>query len=242
MRLQKYMAACGVASRRKSEKLIAEGRVTVDGEVVLDPAIQVDETHTVCFDGKEIMPEKHVYVLLNKPSGIVSTSADRHASAKILDLIQTDKRLYSVGRLDKNTEGLLILTNDGDLTYRLTHPKFHIVKTYQAKVKGHVNHAALTALRNGVDIPLDDAGRTYMTKPADVVIISENRGSTTLEITIAEGKKRQVRKMCDAVGHPVVALRRTAIGSLTDPHLKTGAWRPLTDEEVKTLMTEAVHD
>lgn len=245
MRLQKYLASCGVASRRKAEKLIAAGRVRVGGLTVFDPATQVTKEDEVTFDGKQVTPEKHVYILLNKPKGVVSTSSDEHASKKVLDLVKTDKRLYAVGRLDKDTEGLLILTNDGDLTYRLTHPKFHIAKTYLARVKGHISRAALEQLMKGVAINLGDMNEDanwYTTKPAKAAVMKEKRGSTLLRITISEGKKRQVRKMCAAVGHPIVSLRRVAIGSLTDDTLKAGQWRPLTAEEVARLRNEVCSD
>jgi 23S rRNA pseudouridine2605 synthase len=237
MRLQKYLAHCGVASRRKSESIIAEGRVQVNGQVVLFPGTQVNEGDQVLVDHKEIAPEADVYILLNKPKGVVSTSSDKHASQTLMDLIHTDKRLYSVGRLDKETTGLLILTNDGDLTFKLTHPSRHVTKTYRCTVQGKVPKAALQRLRSGPVILLDD-GTAYKTHRAKAEVIKENRGSTVLEIRISEGKKRQVRKMCAAVGHPVIHLERTAIGSLTDPNLAPGKWRYLTKEEIMQLKAE----
>ncbi|MCH4072640.1 pseudouridine synthase [Pseudoramibacter sp.] len=237
MRLQKYLAHCGVASRRKSESIIAEGRVQVNGQVVLFPGTQVNEGDQVLVDHKKIAPEEDVYILLNKPKGVVSTSSDKHASQTLMDLIHTDKRLYSVGRLDKETTGLLILTNDGDLTFKLTHPSRHVTKTYRCTVQGKVSKAALQQLRSGPVISLDD-GTAYKTQRARAEVIKENRGSTVLEIRISEGKKRQVRKMCAAVGHPVIHLERTAIGSLTDPNLAPGKWRYLTKEEIIQLKAE----
>lgn len=237
MRLQKYMAHCGVASRRKAEQMIAEGRVQINGEVVTFPGTQVREIDEVLVDGKRIAPEQHVYILLNKPKGVVSTSSDRHADQTLLDLIHSHARLYSVGRLDKETSGLLILTNDGDLTFKLTHPSKHVTKTYRSTVRGKVEASALKCLRNGVSIPMDDGSR-YQTQSAEVEVAKENRGSTVLTIRISEGKKRQVRKMCAAVGHPVIHLERTAIGSLTDPSLKPGQWRYLTSDEIEQLKAE----
>lgn len=233
MRLQKYMALCGVASRRKSEKIIAEGRVSVNGKVVDFAGCQVDEHDVVTVDGRKITPEKHEYILLNKPAGIVSTSEDAHAPKKILDLVQSKNRLYSVGRLDKETEGLLILTNDGDLTFRLTHPSHEFVKTYECTVKGHLSGEDLARLRGGVVIETEKG--SYKTRPAGVEILNSKRGSTRLLVQIAEGKKRQIRKMLQAVGHPVTALRRTAIGRLRGDNLKPGEWRHLTDEEIAYL-------
>ncbi|MGN0193848.1 MAG: pseudouridine synthase [Pseudoramibacter sp.] len=237
MRLQKYLAHCGVASRRKSETIIAEGRVQVNGQVVLFPGTQVNEGDQVLVDHQKIAPEADVYILLNKPKGVVSTSSDKHASQTLLDLVHTDQRLYSVGRLDKETTGLLILTNDGDLTFKLTHPSHHVTKTYRCTVRGKVPRAALEQLRSGPVITLDD-GKSYKTHGAEVNRIKERRGSTVLEIVISEGKKRQVRKMCAAVGHPVIELERIAIGSLRDPGLPPGKWRYLTKEEVIQLKAE----
>ncbi|WP_329885876.1 pseudouridine synthase [Pseudoramibacter faecis] len=239
MRLQKYMAQCGVASRRRSEAIIAAGRVRVNGVVIDTLGQQVRPGDTVLVDGKPIAPETKVYLLLNKPRGVVTTSEDAHAERKILDLVAADARLYAIGRLDKDTEGLLILTNDGDLTFRLTHPSYHLGKVYEAVVKGRVTAPALAALREGVAIPLDDAGtKTYRTQPAEVTVLQHKRGSTRLSIALHEGKKRQIRKMCAAVGHPVVALRRTAIGDIADDTLKPGEWRHLRPDEVAKLRRE----
>ncbi|WP_455129853.1 pseudouridine synthase [Pseudoramibacter alactolyticus] len=236
MRLQKYMAQCGVASRRGSEAMIADGRVMVNGSVVDTPGVQVTPGDVVLVDGKPIVPERKVYFLLNKPRGVVTTSEDVHAERRILDLVAAEMRLYAVGRLDKDTEGLLILTNDGDFTFRLTHPSYHLDKVYEAVVKGQLTAAALAALREGVVIPLDDAGtKTYRTQPAEVTVLQRKRGSTRLAITLREGKKRQIRKMCAAVGYPVVALRRTAIGDIADDTLKPGEWRRLSPDEVAKL-------
>lgn len=236
MRLQKYMAQCGVASRRGSEAMIADGRVMVNGSVVDTPGIQVTPGDVVLVDGKPIVPERKVYFLLNKPRGVVTTSEDVHAERRILDLVAAEMRLYAVGRLDKDTEGLLILTNDGDFTFRLTHPSYHLDKVYEAVVKGQLTASALAALREGVVIPLDDAGtKTYRTQPAEVTVLQRKRGSTRLAITLREGKKRQIRKMCAAVGYPVVALRRTAIGDIADDTLKPGEWRRLSPDEVAKL-------
>lgn len=237
MRLQKYIAHCGVASRRRAEQIIAEGRVQINGEAVTFPGTQVRDEDEVLVDGKRITPEQHVYILLNKPKGVVSTSSDRHADQTLLDLIHSHARLYSVGRLDKETSGLLILTNDGDLTFKLTHPSKHVTKTYRCTVKGKVRVSALNQLRNGVSIPMEDGSR-YQTQSAEVEVIKENRGSTVLMIRISEGKKRQVRKMCAEVGHPVIHLERTAIGSLTDSSLKPGQWRYLTFDEIEQLKAE----
>ncbi len=206
MRLQKYMAMCGVASRRKSEELIAQGQVTVNGETVLVPGHPINpDCDRVAVNGKSIACEAKAYILLNKPMGVVSTSMDEHAEKTAVALVGGDKRLYTVGRLDKDTEGLLILTNDGALTQRLTHPSHAFTKTYECLVKGHPDEAAIKALESGVTIQNGD--ENYLTRPAGVEVLKKKRGATLLEIVISEGKNRQIRKMCEAIGHPVIHLK-----------------------------------
>ena len=223
MRLQKYMAQCGVASRRKSEELIAAGRVCVNGEAVLTPGLQVDpEADRITVDGKTIAEDKKIYVLLNKPKGVVSTSADRHADQTVMD---------------KDTEGLLILTNDGDLTFRLTHPSHEFNKIYEGLVKGLPSTGELKLFAEGVQIE-DDDHTLHTTAPASVQVIKTYRSTALLEMTIHEGRKRQIRKMCAAIGHPVIHLKRTAIGSITLKGLKAGEWRYLTEEEIRYLRGE----
>lgn len=234
MRLQKYMAMCGVASRRKSEALIAEGAVSVNGAAVLEPGISIDpEKDEVRVRGKAIALPAGRYILLNKPKGVVSTAKDAHADKTVVDLVGGDERLYPVGRLDKDTEGLLILTNDGDLTFRLTHPSHQFAKTYRCMVAGHVDEKTLQALAAGVVIDCD--GTPYRTRPAEVEVLRTKRGATVLQIVIGEGKKRQIRKMCDAVGHPVIQLRRIALGDIRDDALKVGQWRELHPDEIDYL-------
>ncbi|MEA5072649.1 MAG: pseudouridine synthase [Eubacterium aggregans] len=234
MRLQKYMAMCGVASRRKSEELIATGHVRVNGVGIMTPGHQIEPgVDQVEVDGKPISGEAHEYILLNKPMGVISTSSDVHAVETAVDLVKSDKRLYTVGRLDKDTEGLLVLTNDGDLTFRLTHPRHHFKKTYTCLVKGRMEDEAVDLLREGVLI--DNDGEAYQTQPAEVTVLRRKRGATLISITISEGKNRQVRKMCEAVEHPVIQLKRVALGDLKDPALKAGKWRYLTAAEVDYL-------
>lgn len=238
MRLQKYMAQCGVASRRKSEELIAEGRVCVNGEPVLTPGLQVDpEIDSVTVDGKSIAEDKKIYVLLNKPKGVVSTSADRHADQTVMDLLPIKERLFTVGRLDKDTEGLLILTNDGDLTFHLTHPSHEFNKTYEGLIKGIPDEKELKHFAEGVEIE-DDDHTLHTTAPASVQVLKTYRSTALLEMIIHEGRKRQIRKMCAAIHHPVIHLKRTAIGSITLKGLKTGEWRYLTEEEIHYLKGE----
>jgi 23S rRNA pseudouridine2605 synthase len=225
-RLQKVLARVGIGSRRTSEELIAAGRVTVNGEVaVLGRRVQTD-TDRVEVDGVPIgVRAGLVWYLLNKPRGVVTTASDPHAKRTVIDLVPTEPRVFPVGRLDADTEGLLLLTNDGDLTHRLTHPSYGVEKEYVAEVDGAPTPASVRRLREGVDL---EDGRT---SPAKVALTPPS----VLTITIHEGRNRQVRRMCDAVGHPVRRLVRTRIGPITDRSLKPGAWRPLTSDEVHAL-------
>jgi 23S rRNA pseudouridine2605 synthase len=228
MRLAKYLAHSGVASRRAAEAMIAAGRVTVAGEVVLDPALDVDEHSLLATDGHRLEgQERHVVYALNKPLGVISSAKDPHGRATVVSLIAGEsRRLYPVGRLDADTSGLILLTNDGALAHRLTHPSFEVRKTYRARVRGGpVGDEALRKLREGV--LLEDG----MTAPARVRRVS--RG--VLELTIHEGRNRQVRRMCEAVGHPVLELRRMAFGPLALGDLAPGAYRRLSGAELERL-------
>ena len=231
MRLQKYMASCGVASRRACEKLIADGRVTVDGKVITAMGVQVEAGQTVCVDGKRIEPEaeKH-YILYHKPAGEVTTASDPEGRATVLDKFRDyPVRLYPVGRLDYDSEGLLLLTNDGDLTERLLHPSKEVEKTYLARVAGNVTDDEVSRLINGVVI---DGRRTSRAK---VRVIKSGAGFTDMLVTIHEGRNRQVRKMVEVVGHDVMMLRRVRFGPLTLGELKRGMWRELTQAEIQAL-------
>jgi len=227
MRLAKFLAHSGVASRRAAETMIAGGRVTVGGELVRDPARDVDGSEPVAVDGTPVAPpDERVVYALNKPAGVVSTAKDTHGRPTVVELVPSDRRLYPVGRLDADTTGLLLLTDDGELANRLTHPRHEVPKTYRAKVaEPPVGSKALHALRTGVEL---DDGRTH---PATV----EQPRPGVLEITLREGRKRQVRRMCEAVGHPVISLQRVAFGPLTLSGLKPGAHRKLTPSEVEQL-------
>jgi len=234
MRLAKYIAHAGVASRRAAETMIRDGRVTVAGEIVFDPALDVDEHSVVVADGRRLDgPERHVVYALNKPLGVLSTAKDTHDRPTVVSLVPDTlagagetRRLYPVGRLDADSTGLILLTNDGALAHRLMHPSFEVPKTYSASVGGGpVGDEALRKLREGVK--LDDG----MTAPARV----RRSGRGLLEITIHEGRNRQVRRMCDAVGHPVRELQRVAFGPLKLGDLAVGAHRRLTDAEVERL-------
>ena len=237
VRLQKYIAMSGAASRRGAEALIEEGRVKVNGSVVNEQGIKVEiGADKVSLDGEELkVKSKNYYIMLNKPVGYVTTVSDQFDRPTVIDLVKTDLkdvRLFPVGRLDYDTEGLLLLTNDGDFTYKVTHPKFNTDKTYIAKLKGGITIKGLNRLRNGVKI--DD----YTTSPAEVSIIDAAEGYVYVEITIHEGKNRQVRKMFEAVGSKVVALQRTKIGTVELGNLPLGRWRHLTSHEINYLMNK----
>ncbi|MEG1637114.1 MAG: pseudouridine synthase [Cellulosilyticaceae bacterium] len=231
MRLQKYLAQAGVASRRKSEEYILQGRVKVNGEVVKELGTIVKEGDNVAFDNKPIKAEENIqYYMLNKPTGYITSASDEKDRETVLDLMaEVHERIFPVGRLDYNTSGLLILTNDGELTYKLTHPKHHVDKTYVAKVRGDVRIEDVKRLEKGVEI--DD----YTTAPAKVKVIKRMGNSTTLSITIHEGRNRQVRKMCSAIGYDVFHLRRVSIGKLEIGDLQVGKWRKLKLAEITYL-------
>jgi 23S rRNA pseudouridine2605 synthase len=228
MRLAKYLAHAGVASRRAAETVIAGGRVSVDGEIVLDPARDVGEHNRVTVDGHILDgAEIRVSYALHKPLGVVSTASDPHGRPTVLELVPSEGlRLYPVGRLDADSSGLILLTNDGELANRLTHPRFEVEKTYRAKLGGApIADGALRSLRRGVE--LDDGP----TAPARVRRMSAN----LIELTIHEGRNRQVRRMCEAVGRPVIALERIAFGPLRLDGLAPGKHRRLDEQEIERL-------
>lgn len=231
-RLQKVLAQAGIASRRQCERLILEGRVKVNGQVVTELGRRVDkEKDLIEVDGKAIkLKEEHLYVLLNKPAGYVTTLRDPQGRKKVTDLLPAmGERLFPVGRLDRDTEGLLLLTNDGELCYWLTHPKFHVEKTYVAEVMGIPDKNKLDLLRRGIKL------EEGVTSPARVRLAGKKEGNAILEIIIHEGRKRQVKRMCAAIGHPVVKLKRIGFGSLSLGNLPPGSYRFLTQEEVEKL-------
>jgi 23S rRNA pseudouridine2605 synthase len=231
MRLAKFLAHAGVASRRAAEGIVREGRVTVGREIVLDPARDVDESDDVKVDGAavELEAEQLVYVV-NKPAGVVSTAKDTHGRRVVTELVDAAVRLYPVGRLDADTTGLILLTNDGELANRLMHPRHEVPRTYVAKVQGgFVKNRALERLREGV--VLDDG----KTAPAEVRQVRPG----VLELTIREGRKRQVKRMCEAVGHRVLSLRRVAFGPLELGRLPEGQARQLTPRETRALRSAA---
>ena len=229
MRLAKHLAHCGVASRRAAERIIASGRVTVDGEMVTDPARDVSGAEDVRVDGSTIAPETPEVWAVNKPAGVVSTAREPGSRRAVVDLVRTDARLYPVGRLDADSAGLILLTNDGELANKLTHPRFGVHKTYTATLRRPPSDRDLERLARGVK--LEDGP----TAPARVRRVGERE----IEIAIREGRNRQVRRMFEAVGNEVVALRRVAFGSVRLGDLKAGAARRLEEGEVAALWEDA---
>ena len=226
MRLAKFLAHAGVASRRAAEGLIAEGRVSVAGDTVTDPARDVDASSAVAVDGRAVQPEPREVYALNKPRGVVSTARDTHGRPTVVQLVRSRRRLYPVGRLDADSSGLILLTNDGELAERLTHPRYGVDKVYRARVQpARVSPRALAALREGVELEDGRTAPTRVRQPAPGI----------LEITLREGRKRQVRRMAEAVGHRVVELERVAFGPLGLRGLESGQSRRLKPAEVERL-------
>lgn len=235
MRLQKFLSMSGVCSRRKSEELILEGKVKVNGKVVNELGVKVTSDDEVKVNGEIIkIQNKKLYVMLNKPVGYVTTLSDEKQRPTVTELLgDINERVYPVGRLDLNTEGLLILTNDGDFTYKVTHPKHKLDKTYHVLVTGKVKQDALKTLENGVII---DGKKTHKAK---VDVIESTKGSALLSITIHEGRNRQVRKMCKQVGFNVLSLKRVSIASIELGNLPIGKWRHLNPNEVNKILNLA---
>ncbi len=234
MRLNRFLATHGVASRRRCDEMICAGRVTLDGVVVTEPWTQVGPGAVeIAVDGHVLGQEPPVYLLLNKPVGVLTTAYDPQRRRTVIDLIDLPYRVFPIGRLDVDTEGLLLLTNDGDLAFRLMHPSFRVPKTYVATVAGAPDEDAVRALRRGLDL---EDGRT---QPAEVRVLRRTKAESTLEITVTEGKKRMVRRMCAHVGHPVLTLQRVRYAGLTLGRLAPGRWRRLTAAEVKELSDAA---
>ena len=234
IRLQKYIADCGITSRRKAEELIKQGKIKVNGQIVYELGTKINpQKDMVLYQDKKIKEkEKNVYILLNKPIGYVTTVKDQFKRPSVLDLVKVKQRVVPVGRLDMYTSGALILTNDGDFVYQVTHPKHEIDKTYTVTIKGIVTEQDVELLKKGVKI------EEYTTKPAKVKILKTDleKNSSRLEITIHEGKNRQIRKMCEAVGYPVLALHRSKISGIDVKDLPLGKWRFLSKQEVERIL------
>jgi len=234
MRLNKYIAAAGMASRRKADELIAAGKVRVDGKTITAPGTDIAEGQKVVVGDRELSPAlKKLYYILNKPKGYITTTSDEKDRPTVMELIKdVPDRVFPVGRLDGPTTGLLIMTNDGEFAYRLSHPKHEILKTYRATVRGVLSKEKIARLRKGVDIG------DYVTAPAYVELIKQGANTALVEIRLGEGRNRQVRKMFAAVGCRVSELERTAIGGLRLGHLKPGHIRKITRSEIEMLLGE----
>ena len=232
MRLAKYLAHGGVASRRRAEELIASGRVAVGGEVVTDPARDVDETSMVEVDGRPVSPEPREVWMLHKPAGVVSTAREPGRRRAVTDLVPSARRLYPIGRLDADSTGLILLTNDGELANRLIHPRYEVPRTYRARLRRRANESDLGVLRRGVE--LDDGP----TLPARVRRVSPR----VVEITLREGRNRQVRRMAEAIGNEIVSLARVRFGPLRLGDLAEGEARPLRPAELRQLWKDARRD
>ena len=234
IRLQKFLAEAGIASRRKAEEYIMQGRVKVNNKVVSELGTKIiPDKDIILFDDNEVKNKtKNVYILLNKPIGYVTTAKDQFNRDTVLDLVKVKERLVPVGRLDMYTSGALLLSNDGDFVYKITHPKHEIDKTYTVTLIGIVTNEEVESLRQGVKI------EDYVTKPAKVKILKTDveKNISRLEITIHEGKNRQVRKMCEAIGKKVKALHRSKIGNISVKDLKIGQWKYLNEKEVDYLL------
>ncbi len=235
MRLQKFLANSGICSRRSAEKLITDGKIQVNGIIVTELGTKINpDIDTVLYNGKEVKPvNKHIYILLNKPIGCVTTVKEQFGRPTVIDLVKgIDAKLLPVGRLDMYTSGALILTNDGDFIYKVTHPKNEVEKTYNATVRGIVTREDIEKLEKGVEIEDYTSGKAK----AKILKTDELKNFSRIQITIHEGKNREVRKMCEAIGKPVIALHRARIGNIDVKDLKLGTWRHLRENEIKSLI------
>ena len=232
-RLQKYMASCGVASRRKCEELILSGKVKVNGILVNELGAKVDpENDTIEYDGKIISKEeKKIYIMLNKPEGYICSAKDEKDRKTVLDLVKVKERIYPIGRLDYDSSGLILLTNDGEVYNKIIHPRKEIIKKYIVIVKNKITEKDVKAFKAGIDIG------GYVTAPASLKNISydEEKNISTIEVSIHEGKNRQIRRMCAALNHDVISLKRVSIGDIKLAYLKKGEYRELSSEEIKYI-------
>jgi 23S rRNA pseudouridine2605 synthase len=229
MRLVRYLAEAGAASRRASAEIIKAGRVTVNAQSETDPARELTGRENVQLDGRLVRRAQHEYYAVHKPAGVVSTVRDTHGRSTVVSLVESPARLYPVGRLDADTTGLILLTNDGELANRLTHPRYEVPKTYRVVAQGRLGRIAVKNLREGV--PLSDG----LTAPAEVRVVGQTNQRSELLITIREGRNRQIRRMCEAVGHPVLSLSRVKFGPLALGRLASGRARALKPAEVTAL-------
>lgn len=234
VRLQKYIAECGIASRRKAEELILDGKIKVNGKTVTELGIKVKPNIDIVeYNGKKIeLEHEKVYILLNKPIGYVTTAKDQFSRDTVLDLVKVKQRIVPVGRLDMYTSGALILTNDGEFVYKVTHPKHEIEKTYNVTIRGNITNEELNTLKNGIEID------GYKTKKAKIRILKTDveKNITRIEVIIHEGRNRQIRKMFESINKNVIALHRSKIGKIEAKSLELGKWRYLNKAEVKSLI------
>jgi 23S rRNA pseudouridine2605 synthase len=234
-RLQKILAKAGISSRRKAEELIQQGMVSIDGKIVTDMGIKLDpQHHQITVNGKTVAtPEQKVYFLLNKPAGYVTTVNDPQNRPIVTSLLKdVQQRVFPVGRLDLNTEGALLLTNDGDLANRILHPRNEVTKTYVAEVSGHPSSKDISLLEKGIEI---EGKKTW---PARIKLLDRTKNASKYQLTIHEGRKRQIRKMFTAIGFPVITLKRIAYGRLKLENLKTGQYRPLSQKDIQQIFLE----
>lgn len=229
-RIQKYLARCGVASRRKAEELVLSGKVKVNGSVIKEIILIDPEKDTVEVEGKKVKPEeRRVYIMLNKPTGVITSAKDQFGRRTVLDLVNVKERIFPVGRLDYDTSGLIILTNDGEVANKLMHPSKEVSKVYVAEVLGVPTKEEMDKFKRGLKI------EDYVTAPADIKILKNLGRTSVIEVIIHEGRNRQVRKMCDAIGHKVIKLKRIKIGEIELGNLKEGEWRYLNQNEIEYL-------
>jgi 23S rRNA pseudouridine2605 synthase len=232
IRINKYLARCGVVSRRAADDLVVEGRVTINGERVVTPGVMVDEENdTVCVDGQPVAPvTTHTYIVLNKPAGYITSHDDPHHKRTVMQLVEdTGVRINPVGRLDLDTVGVLLMTDDGELAHRLMHPRYEVKRVYRARVKGRVKQATLNKFPDGIRLPDGAVGKARAT------LVESSGENSVLELELTEGRKREVKHLCKAVGHPVLKLARISFGNVTAARLARGKWRRLTDAEVAGL-------
>ena len=236
-RLQKFMARCGIASRRRCEEIILSGKVKVNGKIINELGIKINpEVDIVSYEGKIIKPEeKKLYIMLNKPEGYITSVKDEKGRKTILDLVKVEERIYPIGRLDYDSSGLILLTNDGEIYNKIIHPRVKVEKKYIVLCKGEFTKEELIKFENGVDIS------GYITAKSKIKILDKekdkktNKVNTLVEIIIHEGKNRQIRRMCEALGHEVITLNRVAVGNIKLGYLKKGEWRDLREDELKYI-------
>jgi len=243
MRLNRFLASCGLGSRRSTERLIAAGRVSINGTRVETPGVSVDPaTDRVTVDGRTVSPPSHhTYYLIHKPEGVVTTARDPGRRPTVMDLVPPTPRVFPVGRLDQETSGALLMTDDGDLAHHLMHPRYHVEKEYDVLAEGALSPRALTAIQTGIQLPKE----ARPTAPARVSVTRSERTRTRLTLVLREGRNRQIRRMLEAVGHPVIQLRRVRIGPIRLGDLAPGACRELSREELSALrraVQEARHE